>query len=263
MSTLDRLHDVLASAGSWTIAVSGGVDSMTLATLAHRHMPGRVNICHASSHAVPATARALIERQAHVEGWQLSILETGEFGDENYRRNPVNRCYFCKSNLYKGILRDIASRHQDNRFIASGTNTDDLGDYRPGLAAATDHGIRHPYVEAGICKADIRDLARDAALAFAEIPAQPCLASRIQTGIRIKEADLHFVDMLETVLRAKIPLHHTIRVRIRPDGVGIETDAPVTGLDFIAARFCAANGRHFTGISAYIQGSAFIHSGAQ
>lgn len=257
MTPQDRLLAVLLAGGSWTIAVSGGVDSMTLATLAHRLLLGRVRMVHATSPAVPATARDLITRHADAEGWHLSMLQTGEFSDENYRRNPVNRCYFCKSNLYSGILRDIATQHDGH--VASGTNTDDLGDYRPGLVAATDHGIRHPYVEAGISKADIRALARKANLDFADLPAQPCLASRIQTGIRIDPDDLAFVDRLETILRAEIPANSILRIRIRSDGVGVETDAPHATLGLIAARICAAAGRRFTGVAAYRQGSAFIH----
>ncbi|MBQ2259836.1 MAG: adenine nucleotide alpha hydrolase [Loktanella sp.] len=265
MTALDRLCAVLSEGGFWTIAVSGGVDSMTLATLAHRHLPGQVRMCHATSPAVPAAAEELISRQAKAEGWDLHILQTGEFGDENYRSNPVNRCYFCKSNLYSGILRDIAARHsqQGGGHIASGTNTDDLGDFRPGLAAAAEHGIRHPFVEAGISKADIRNLARDAALDFAELPAQPCLASRIETGIRIDPADLAFVDQLEALLRAGIPATSTLRIRIRRAGVSVETDAPLTGLHDLAAPFCAAAGRPFTGVTKYRQGSAFLHGAAR
>lgn len=261
MTPLDRLHAVLSEGGSWTIAVSGGVDSMTLATLAHRHLPGRVRMCHATSPAVPTAARDLITRHASAEGWDLHLFTAGEFGDENYRSNPVNRCYFCKSNLYTGILRDIAA-HQDGQ-VASGTNTDDLGDYRPGLAAAEELGIRHPFVEADISKTDIRNLAREANLAFAEIPAQPCLASRIQTGIRIEAADLAFVDKIETLLRAHIPAQATLRIRIRPDGVSVETDAPHAKLDIIAAQACTEAGRRFVGVTAYKQGSAFIHGVAR
>ncbi|WP_322895305.1 MULTISPECIES: adenine nucleotide alpha hydrolase [unclassified Yoonia] len=260
MNALERLDAVLAAGGSWTVAVSGGVDSMTLATLAHRLLPGQVRMVHATSPAVPAAARDLITHHAQIEGWDLRILETGEFSDENYRRNPVNRCYFCKSNLYSGILRDIATQHGGH--VASGTNTDDLGDFRPGLVAAENHGIRHPYVEAGIAKADIRALARDAQLDFAELPAQPCLASRIETGIRIDPADLAFVDQLETLLRKDIPASSTLRIRIRPAGVSVETDAPLDGLHDSAARFCAAAGRRFTGVTAYRQGSAFLHEAA-
>lgn len=259
MTARDRLDAIMAAGGTWTIAVSGGVDSMTLATLAHRLLPGQIRMVHATSPAVPAAAWDLIERHANAEGWDLRIIETGEFSDENYRRNPVNRCYFCKSNLYSGIMRDIAARHA---HVASGTNTDDLGDFRPGLEAAENHGIRHPFVEADIAKADIRHLAHAEGLHFADLPAQPCLSSRIQTGIRIDLVDLAFVDRLETLLRAEIPANSTLRIRIRPDGVAVETDAPHASLNAIAADICAVAGRRFTGVTAYKQGSAFIHKDA-
>ena len=101
------------------------------------------------------------------------IVDAGEFADPQYRANPVNRCFFCKANLYRtlGAMSD--------GIVASGTNCDDLSDYRPGLEAARLHNVRHPYVEAGIAKADVRTLAGELGLPeFAALPASPCLSSR-------------------------------------------------------------------------------------
>lgn len=261
MSALERLHAIFDTAGAWVIAVSGGVDSMTLATLAHRHLAKPPRMIHASSPAVPAAARPLIDAHARAEGWRLAIIDAGEFADSAYRANPVNRCYFCKSNLYAAMHAVLASCHHDAAAVASGTNLDDLGDFRPGLEAARERGIRHPFVEAGIGKAAVRALARDHGLAFAALPAQPCLASRVETGIGIEAPDMAFIDGLETRLRREIGEPRDLRVRLRRAGVAVEADCDETRrstLARIAADACAASGRAFLGVEPYRRGSAFL-----
>ena len=111
--------------------------------------------------------------KAHAEtaGWRLRIIGAGEFDDPDYLKNPVNRCYFCKSNLYARIVTAT------DAVICSGANTGDLGDYRPGLGAAAEKQVRHPFIEAGIDKPVIRALAAKRGLDdLAVLPAQPCLA---------------------------------------------------------------------------------------
>jgi uncharacterized protein len=258
MTALDRLHAVLDTAAAWTFAVSGGVDSMTLATLAHRHLARPPRMVHASSPAVPSSARPLIDAQARAEGWRLEIIDAGEFSDPAYRANPVNRCYFCKSNLYDSIRAVLAV---GEGAVASGTNLDDLGDFRPGLAAAEERGIRHPFVEAGVGKAAVRALAREHGLAFAELPAQPCLASRVETGIGINATDLAFIDRLEAELRRAAGLLGDLRVRLRRGGVAIETGSAADlwpDLADIAADACARSERTFLGVEHYRRGSAFV-----
>lgn len=256
MTDLVRLHAVLDSAPDWSFAVSGGVDSMTLATLAHRHLPTPPRMVHATSPAVPSAARPSIEAHARAEGWRLTIIDAGEFADPAYRANPVDRCYFCKSHLYDGIRAVLAVAEG---AVASGTNLDDLGDFRPGLTAAEERAIRHPLVEAGIDKAGVRALARAHRLAFAELPAQPCLASRVETGLSIVAADLAFIDHLETALRPVAG--GDLRVRLRRGGVAVETAGapPAWGrLAAIAAEACARSGRRFLGVEPYRRGSAFL-----
>jgi uncharacterized protein len=258
MSALARLHAVLDNAAAWTFAVSGGVDSLTLATLAHRHLAQPPRMIHAASPAVPATARPLIEAQARAEGWRLEVIDAGEFADPAYRANPVNRCYFCKSNLY-GSIRAILAASEGG--VASGTNLDDLGDFRPGLKAAEERGIRHPFVEAGIGKAGVRALARAHGFGFAELPAQPCLASRVETGLRIEPADMAFIDRLEAALQSSGGGGGDLRVRLRRGGVAVETgSAPEvwTELAASAADACAGARRSFLGIEPYRRGSAFL-----
>ncbi len=144
---------VLAGIDTLAIAVSGGVDSMTLAYLANRVAPTPPLMIHAASPAVPKEATARIRRYAREHGWQLEVVDAGELQDPRYLANPHDRCFYCKTDLY-GTIRRLTDRP-----IASGANLDDLGDYRPGLKAAAEHGVRHPWIEAGIGKQDIRRIA--------------------------------------------------------------------------------------------------------
>lgn len=252
VAALDR-HPRLA------IAVSGGVDSLTLAHLATRHARTVATMYHATSAAVPRAARERVEAHAAANGWNLVVIDAQELADPRYRANPIDRCYYCKTNLYARIATATADT------IASGANRDDLGDYRPGLRAAAERAVVHPYVEAGIGKPDIYTLARHLGLADIErLPAQPCLASRVETGIAIDRSDLAFIDALEGALAAHLGREATLRCRITHDGVIVELGA----VDFerdravatgIATMQCASAGRHFLGVRPYVRGAAFLH----
>ncbi|MCB8882262.1 hypothetical protein ACELLULO517_18590 [Acidisoma cellulosilytica] len=245
------LDQVLGTYTRLAVAVSGGVDSMTLAHAAHRRLAD-VTMVHAVSPAVPDHATARVRAHAARDGWRLIVTGAGEFDDPRYRANPVNRCYFCKTNLYARIAAVT------DMLIASGANLDDLSDYRPGLTAAAEHGVVHPFVLAGMDKPAVRALARAFGLSdLAELPAQPCLASRVETGIAIQADDLAFIDRMEGLLSAALPAGADIRCRITHAGVMIEA-AP--GLDETAARaLCAAEGRIFLGVRPYRRGAAFLH----
>jgi uncharacterized protein len=251
VSVLDRYGDI-------AIAVSGGVDSMVLAYVAHRFSRARATMLHAISPAVPQAATARVRRYAESEKWRITWIDAGEFEDANYRANPVNRCYYCKSNLYDRI-RGVTSSQ-----IASGTNTDDLGDFRPGLKAASERAVVHPYVEAGFGKADIYRLAELHALTdLAELPAQPCLASRVETGIAIDPDDLAFIEMVEDRAASLAPVASDIRCRTTATGIVIEvgTTFPQSQRAVLAddaAKLCAAYGRTFVGVRDYRRGSAFL-----
>ncbi len=212
------LSALLDGMGGVTIAVSGGVDSMTLAYLAHRRRPDRTTMIHAASPAVPAEATARIRRYAASEGWRLLVVDAGETRDPRYVANPHDRCFWCKTNLYTTI------RGLTDEPIASGVNLDDLGDYRPGLEAAADHGVRHPWIEAGIGKREIRGIAAAHGLIdLAELPASPCLSSRIETGIAVTVGALAAIDRIERAVRASFA-PETLRCRLRPFGIEIELD---------------------------------------
>jgi uncharacterized protein len=218
LDQLNVLKQRLSDAAPAAIAVSGGVDSMTLAFIAHRHLGAQVAMFHASSPAVPTAATDRVKAYAAREGWALSVLDAGEFGDERYMANPANRCFFCKTNLYGTLARET------ERQLLSGTNLDDLGDWRPGLKAAEAEGVRHPFVEADIDKASVRRLAAHHDLNdLADLPAAPCLSSRMETGLRIDAELLPLIDQVETLLRERL-LPTTVRCRLRRDGVVIELD---------------------------------------
>lgn len=255
---LARLRTTLGGLPPLAIAVSGGVDSMTLASIAHRHASVPPLMIHAVSPAVPSSARDVIDAQAAAEDWRLRILDAGEQNDQRYKANPVNRCYFCKSNLYGAI------RAQTERPIASGTNLDDLSDHRPGLLAAGEHDVVHPFVMAQIDKATIRAIARRLGFTqFSDLPAQPCLASRVETGIAISRRDLAFIDRTEQAARASLGSGETLRVRLRRDGVHLEIGRPLADdehavLLALMERASAAEDRVFRGLAPYRTGSAFL-----
>ncbi|MDT8397698.1 MAG: ATPase [Pseudomonadales bacterium] len=219
---LKKLQAVIRELAPFAVAVSGGVDSMTLAVIAGRLDKG-TRIFHALSPAVPDAATRRVENYAQQEGWHLHLVNAGEMADPDYLSNPVNRCYFCKSRLYDRI------RSITNLNIASGTNTDDLSDYRPGLKAASERHIHHPFVTAAIDKKTVRALARHLGLTdLAALPAAPCLSSRISTGIGIQAELLPLVDRVETEIRSLLEafMHvDSVRCRVRPDHLAIELAA--------------------------------------
>ena len=255
---LDVVERVLAGCRPAAVAVSGGVDSMTLAHLAHRVLGADVEMFHAASPAVPGDAERRILEHADRAGWQLQIVDAGEFADERYLANPANRCFFCKSDLYATLAAATSS------LLLSGTNTDDLGDWRPGLRAADDHAVRHPFVEAGMTKRDVRraaDLLRLDDLV--ELPSAPCLSSRVETGIRIQPASLRAVDAVESMLRELLQ-PEVVRCRVRTSGVVIELDhdslqrLDPLRRDELARDIHRIYGFESTSFAVYERGSAFL-----
>ncbi len=214
------LREVIAECSPIVVACSGGIDSLVLATVAHRLDPDHTVIAHTVTPAVPPDGTERVQDHARREGWNLRTVRSREFDDERYLANPTDRCYFCKSNLYDAIDEIVAGLPPSGPTIVSGANTDDLGEYRPGLTAAAEHGVRHPYVEAGIDKRRIRAIARAFDLAESELPASPCLASRLYTGTRVTSTRLEAVHAGEELLRASG--FEVVRCRRRETVVWIE-----------------------------------------
>lgn len=222
---LVRLRAVLGELPRRVIACSGGIDSLVLATVAHRAGPDATVVAHTVTPAVPADGTARVVASAQREGWDLELVRSNEFDDEAYLANPVDRCFHCKSHLYTAIDELVAGLDMGvGVTILSGANADDLGEFRPGLVAADQHGVRHPYVEAGLGKADIRAIARHLGLADAELAASPCLASRLYTGTRVTVERLQAVAAGEAVVRELTGVE-VVRCRIRGDEVRIEVPA--------------------------------------
>jgi len=260
---LNALENVLSSMDEVAVAVSGGVDSLTLAAFAHRQLGQRCTMFHAVSAAVPSEGTQRTRALAEREGWTLRVIDAGEFDNGDYMRNPVNRCFYCKTSLYGSI------RPHTSAQIVSGTNLDDLGEYRPGLIAAQEHGVRHPFVEAAMSKQRVRALASYLGLGeVAELPSSPCLSSRIETGIAIDPAMLACVHAAENLVTARLT-PETVRCRVRAKGVVIELDqSSLAGLqgvpgDALAAEvaglFRGAGFDYAVAFEAYRTGSAFLH----
>jgi uncharacterized protein len=256
--TLDRLVARIDRHARLAIAVSGGVDSMTLAHVAHTRSRTQVTMYHAAGPAVPAAAGERVRAHATRHGWRLVVLDAGELADPRYRANPVDRCYYCKSNLYARI------REATPDAIASGTNTDDLADFRPGRRRAPEPRVFHPSGAPPPPKAGVYRLAALLGLRDLErLPAQPCLSSRVETGIGIAAADLAFVDAVETRLAQRLGGSATLRCRVTRAGVVIEiagADDPeaVEAARAIGAAACVGGRRVFAGVRPYRRGAAFL-----
>ena len=261
-----RLLAALRDMRDVAVAVSGGVDSLTLASFAHGALGARATMFHATSPAVPPDATARTRDLAAARGWTLIVFDAGEFADPRYRANPVNRCFFCKTNLYGAIAVRTAVQ------IVSGTNLDDLSDYRPGLKAADEHAVRHPFVEAEIDKRTVRRLAAAQGLGeVADLPAAPCLSSRVETGLGIEGPVLAMIDAAERLVRDAIA-PETVRCRLRAAGIVVELDA--ASLDRLDGARRAdlrqdvlglarqAKLPHDVSFAPYRTGSAFLRTGA-
>ncbi len=194
-----RLQRTLRDLESVAVAFSAGVDSTLILKVAIDTLgPGKVVAVTGRSDSL---ARAEFEEACAIAanlGAEHIVLDTDEFENPDYISNPTNRCYFCKTTLYTRLAKFIAERGL--KAIVNGINVDDLGDYRPGIEAAREHGVRCPAAEAGLTKADVRELSRRLWLPTHDKPASPCLSSRVQYGEHITPQKLRMIEAAETFL---------------------------------------------------------------
>lgn len=236
---LSALREKLRGFGSVLVCYSGGVDSAFLLAAAHAELGARaVGMTAVSPSLAPAEREEAIEL-ARAIGAEHRLVESSEIEDESYVKNGPDRCFYCKSELYR-----IAAQKQKEwglTVVVNGTNVDDLGDYRPGLTAAKNAGVVSPLVELGFSKADVRAGAQALGLPVWDKPAAACLSSRIPYGTSVTRERLSQIGGFEAALRAlgfrqvRVRYHDELaRIELDPADLPRAADAAVRG-EIVAA----------------------------
>jgi uncharacterized protein len=195
---LEALQDLIAGMGSVLVCYSGGIDSALVLAIAHRALGDKAIGMTAVSPSLASFEREGAVRVAKELGARHELVDSSEIEDENYARNDDRRCFYCKSELYR--IAEVKRREWGVAEVLNGTNTDDLGDYRPGLEAAKDAGARSPLVECKIGKSDVRRLALLLGMPIWDKPASACLSSRLPYGTRVTRERLDQIGRLEDAL---------------------------------------------------------------
>jgi uncharacterized protein len=196
---LDKLRDLFRSYGSCLVAYSGGVDSVFLARVARDTLGERAVAAIADSPSLPRRELREALTLASQMGLTLRVVKTAEFDNPNYVANPVDRCYFCKHDLFENLAP--LAKAEDLAVIVYGENASDVGDFRPGAKAAAAYQVRAPLKEAGLTKQDIRALSARLGLPTADKPQMACLSSRIPYGEAVTVEKLRMIEEAEYVLR--------------------------------------------------------------
>lgn len=251
---LAALRDRFAALGSVVVCYSGGVDSAFVLQVAHEVLGSRALGLTAVSPSLPPSEKLAAIELATRLGAAHELVETHEIDDPNYAQNPVNRCYYCKSELYK-VAAEFA-RARGFAALANGTNLDDLGDHRPGLDAAREAGVVSPLLDVGMTKADVRMHAEALGLPVWDKPAAACLSSRLPYGTAVTRERLGQIGGLEEELRALG--FRQLRVRWHDKVARIEVEASEMARAFepdVRAAMVAAGKRHgFAYVTLDLQG---------
>jgi uncharacterized protein len=206
---LVKLRALLKSYGSCLVAYSGGVDSVFLARVAYDVLGDRALAAIADSPSLPRRELAEALELATKFSFPVRVIKTQEFANANYTANPANRCYFCKHELFEELTP--LAKAENFAVIAYGENASDIGDFRPGAQAAAEFQVRAPLKEAGLTKAEIRELSAQLGLPTADKPQMACLSSRVPYGETVTPEKLRMIEQAEYVLRDLG--FHDVRVR--------------------------------------------------
>lgn len=231
------------------VAYSGGVDSSYVAYIATGELGERSLCVTGVSASLAAHQRTQAAEIAARFNFRHETIDTAEMSDSRYTANAGNRCYFCKTELYAKLAPHAAARNLS--YVVDGSTTDDLGDYRPGRAAAAENGVRSPLVEVGMSKREVRELSRRAELPTWDAPASPCLSSRIAYGTTVTIKRLREVETGEEIMRALgfrefRVRHHDELVRLEIAPAELERALRREVTDELARRFRALGFRYVT-----------------